>query len=91
MHKNHYNPIYRRARPIIKYSLDGKELEAYNSTTIAGLKNRIDVSHIAACARWEEITAWGFKWGYVPENRLHLFARKKETYGFPRKKPSTNP
>jgi len=57
--------------PVIMYSLDGKELETFESTREAGRKFKIGNSHISACCKGQRKTAGGYKWKYYnkKENR----------------------
>lgn len=62
---NKYNTTYSIGRTVLQYSLDGRQLAAYPSTTAAALETGAGQSHICKCCRGRLKSAGGYVWRYA--------------------------
>lgn len=56
-------------KPIIQFSLDGKQLNEFNSINEAFRQTGVGKDCISACVRGKQITSGGFKWKYKLTNK----------------------
>lgn len=61
-------PSPLNCKPVVQYSLDGKIIKKWNSTSEAARENGISRSKITDCCRGEKEIVGGYHWEYYTEN-----------------------
>ena len=56
-----------RARPVIQYSLDGRELLTFSSATAAARELNLQQSKITSCCKRDRMTTGDFQWRYADD------------------------
>ena len=58
-------------KPVMKLTMDGREIAVYESVTVAARQHGISHTQISKAVRGKAKTAAGYKWKYVPDKYIN--------------------